>query len=75
MLEFWETLYNVNRRQVMFVLYVAFAITGVYHGTGQHTTDIQPPTEVPIGLKVLRSSTVLHINRGLILRSDSADMR
>lgn len=36
----------------MFVLYVAFAITGVYHGTGQHIADIKPPTEVPVGLKV-----------------------
>jgi hypothetical protein len=68
-------LHNVNRRQVMFVLYVAFAITGVYHGTGQHTSDIQPATEVPIGLKVLRSSTVMHVNSGLILTSDSADIR
>jgi hypothetical protein len=74
MLEFWGTLHKVNRRQVMFVLYVAFAITGVYHGTGQHTADIQPATEVPIGLKVLRSSTVMHINSGLILRWDSADI-
>lgn len=51
----------------MFVLYVAFAITGVYHGTGQHTWDIQPATEVPIGLKVLRSLTVMHIDSRLIL--------
>jgi hypothetical protein len=58
----------------MFVLYVAFAITGVYHGTGQHTSDIQPATEVPIGLKVLRSSTSMHINRGLFLVAYSADI-
>ena len=47
----------------MFVLYVAFAITGVYHGTGQHTTDIQPATEVPIGLKVLIMLFHGHANR------------
>jgi hypothetical protein len=40
----------------MFVLYVAFAITGVYHGTGQHIADIKPPTEVPVGLKVYTRS-------------------
>jgi len=40
----------------MFVLYVAFAITGVYHGTGQHIADIKPPTEVPVGLKVFNCS-------------------
>lgn len=40
----------------MFVLYVAFAITGVYHGTGQHIADIEPPTEVPVGLKVSHCS-------------------
>jgi hypothetical protein len=42
--------------QVLFVLHASFAITGIHHGTGQHAWNIQPPTEIPIGLKVpLRS--------------------
>lgn len=43
--------------KVLFVLHAAFAITGVHHGTGQHAWDIQPPAEIPIGLKVSR-----HVN-------------
>ena len=38
--------------QIFFVIYATFAITGTHHGTGQHVWDIQPPTEIPIGLKV-----------------------
>jgi hypothetical protein len=38
--------------QVFFVFFAAFSITGTYHGTGQHARDIQPPTEIPVGLKV-----------------------
>lgn len=38
--------------KILFVLHAAFAITGVHHGTGQHAWDIQPPSELPIGLKV-----------------------
>lgn len=38
--------------QVFFVFIAAFSITGTYHGTGQHVQDIQPPTEIPVGLKV-----------------------
>lgn len=38
--------------ELLFVLHAAFAITGVHHGTGQHAWDIQPPSELPIGLKV-----------------------
>jgi hypothetical protein len=38
--------------QVLFVLHAAFAITGIHHGTGQHAWNIQPSTEIPIGLKV-----------------------
>ncbi|KAG0647006.1 hypothetical protein D0Z07_6147 [Hyphodiscus hymeniophilus] len=35
---------------VFFVFFCTFAITGVYHGTGQHATTL-PPAEIPIGLK------------------------
>lgn len=35
---------------VFFVFFCAFAITGVFHGTGQHA-DVLPPTEIPVGLK------------------------
>jgi hypothetical protein len=59
----------------MFVLYVAFAITGVYHGTGQHTADIQPATEVPIGLKVSQDPRVMHFGSKSILVSHQADVR
>jgi len=38
--------------KVLFVLHAGFAITGVHHGTGQHAWEIQPPTELPVGLKV-----------------------
>jgi hypothetical protein len=50
----------------MFVLYVAFAITGVYHGTGQHIADIEPPTEVPVGLKVFYCSIDVQTDSGPI---------
>jgi hypothetical protein len=40
--------------EVFFVLHAAFAITGIHHGTGQHAWNIQPSTEIPIGLKVSR---------------------
>jgi hypothetical protein len=40
-----------RRRQVFFVFFCTFAITGVFHGTGQHA-DRLPPTEIPVGLKV-----------------------
>ena len=43
---------NADMRKILFVLHAAFAITGVHHGTGQHAWDIQPPSELPIGLKV-----------------------
>lgn len=58
----------------MFVLYVAFAITGVYHGTGQHVGDIQPATELPIGLKVLCTSTVMRIDGEPIVALCPADI-
>lgn len=51
----------------MFVLYVAFAITGVYHGTGQHISDIKPATEVPIGLKVLHPPATVRIDGGPVM--------
>lgn len=28
------------------------AFLGIQHGTGQHAWEIQPPTEIPVGLKV-----------------------
>jgi hypothetical protein len=40
-----------RRRQVFFVFFCGFAITGVVHGTGQHA-DRLPPAEIPVGLKV-----------------------
>lgn len=40
--------------QVLFVILCAFAITGTYHGTGQHVYNIKPPSEIPVGLKVSR---------------------
>jgi len=41
----------INWLQVFFVLFGSFAITGVYHGTGQHTS-VLPEAEIPMGLKV-----------------------
>ncbi|KAE9363787.1 hypothetical protein N431DRAFT_422815 [Stipitochalara longipes BDJ] len=35
---------------ILFVFFCTFAITGVHHGTGQHSVDL-PPTEIPVGLK------------------------
>ena len=34
------------------MLFYAFAVTGAFHGTGQHFADIVPLTEFPIALKV-----------------------
>lgn len=42
---------------ILFLLHGAFAIAGAYHGSGQHADLIQPPTELPIGLMVCRSSS------------------
>jgi hypothetical protein len=39
--------------QIFFTFFTAFAITGVKYGTGQHAQDIQPPSNIPIGLKVI----------------------
>jgi hypothetical protein len=41
----------LTETQILFVFFCGFAITGVYHGTGQHA-DILPQEEIPIGLKV-----------------------
>lgn len=38
--------------QFLFIILCAFAITGTYHGTGQHADKIKPVTEIPVGLKV-----------------------
>lgn len=38
--------------QAIFIAHAACAFSGVQHGTGQHAWDIQPPTEIPIGLMV-----------------------
>lgn len=35
----------------IFILFATFALIGVHHGTGQHAQNIQPPTEIPIGIK------------------------
>lgn len=37
---------------LLFIIHSAFAIAGVYHGSGQHMNLIQPPTEMPIALMV-----------------------
>lgn len=37
--------------KLVFICHAASAITGGYHGTGQHATLIQPPENVPIALK------------------------
>lgn len=39
--------------QVFFIIFASCAITGAHHGTGQHAWNIQPPEELPVGLKVL----------------------
>lgn len=36
--------------KVLFAFFCSFAITGVYHGTGQHASTL-PPAEIPVGLK------------------------
>jgi hypothetical protein len=37
--------------QAVFMCFVAFAIKGTHHGTGQHAANL-PPAEIPIGIKV-----------------------
>ena len=54
-MRWWRIFADIPK--VFFVLHAGFAITGVHHGTGQHAWDIQPPTELPIGLKVPCLST------------------
>ena len=39
-----------NISQVLFAFFIAFEITGVCHGTGQHVTNL-PPVEIPVALK------------------------
>ncbi|KAI6789848.1 hypothetical protein KC361_g8292 [Hortaea werneckii] len=36
---------------VFFIIFSSCAITGAHHGTGQHAWNIQPPEELPVGLK------------------------
>ncbi|KAI6821863.1 hypothetical protein KC340_g12663 [Hortaea werneckii] len=36
---------------VFFIIFASCAITGAHHGTGQHAWNIQPPEELPVGLK------------------------
>jgi hypothetical protein len=49
---------SVDVSQILFTFFTAFAITGVQYGTGQHAQDIQPPSNIPIGLKVISNSQV-----------------
>lgn len=42
------------------MVYLAFVVTAAYHGTGQHATHL-PPAEIPIGLKVGRTSKIERI--------------
>jgi hypothetical protein len=44
---------DISSVQVFFAIYSAFAITGTYHGTGQHAWSIHPSTEIPVALKVI----------------------
>jgi hypothetical protein len=44
--------------QIMFACLCGFAITGAFHGTGQHAAEIKPQSEIPIALKV----TILNIH-------------
>ncbi len=44
---------HVDVSQILFTFFTAFAITGVQYGTGQHAQDIKPPSNIPIGLKVI----------------------
>ena len=37
--------------QALFSCYNAFAVTGVFYGTGQHAADIKPASNLIIGLK------------------------
>jgi hypothetical protein len=52
----WAKDGNVDVSQILFTFFTAFAITGVKYGTGQHAQDIQPPSNIPIGLKVISNS-------------------
>jgi len=42
---------QLTQSQIFFALFVAFAMTGVFHGTGQHAWNIKPATEIPVGVK------------------------
>lgn len=47
------------KSQALFVCHAAFAINGVYHGTGQHVWDIKPYSEIVEGLKVWTPSLLI----------------
>jgi hypothetical protein len=42
--------------QLLFTISCAFSLTCVVYGVGQPTADIQPPSNIPIILKVIPSS-------------------
>lgn len=46
-----------DRAQLLFTVSCAFSLTCVAYGAGQPTADIQPPTNIPIILKVIPSNT------------------
>lgn len=43
---------RITFSKAIFIAHASCAFLGVKHGTGQHAWDIQPPTEVPVGLMV-----------------------
>lgn len=54
--------------QILFTLYCAVVILGVHYGTGRHTVDIIPQSNIPIGLKVLpQPKIILYLLKSLWL--------
>lgn len=37
---------------MFFTIFASFAITGAFHGTGQHADLIEPAWELPVALKI-----------------------
>ncbi|KAF2159730.1 hypothetical protein M409DRAFT_70796 [Zasmidium cellare ATCC 36951] len=57
-----------------FVCHAAFAINGVFHGTGQHFADIHPQSEIVLGLKWWWLCEPLYVLSNMAIKASIAIM-
>ncbi len=48
--------YLTDMLQILFTFFCGFSLTGVAYGAGQHMADIEPQSNIPIGLHVINPS-------------------